>query len=164
MDLRKNWKFLLLALLGIVLAVFFGASLFFGFCIRNWPSTPGRIEAVTLSDIWFRGKTTWEKLRFWGEKPDLCQRTARVEYSYHVGGSDYRANRISDLNRTSFAGNSNELNQFLSKYGEKTQVSVYYDPSDPGKALLEKGIRSKDLGFFLFSLGLLVFGMYRCSR
>jgi hypothetical protein len=77
-----------------------------------------------------------------------------VEYEYSVGGKKYKCHRITIGERTA----DWELEGILARYPVGQSVIVYYDPTDPNKAVLERDIFDKMLwaGFgclMLFFIG-----------
>jgi hypothetical protein len=62
-----------------------------------------------------------------------------VEYEYTVGGKKYRCSRIDVGEMIS----GSELETVLSRYPIGAEVTVYYDPADPSKALLERELPRK---------------------
>lgn len=80
----------------------------------NWMSVPGQIES---SEVASRRHNT---------------RYAQVEYTYSVGGSAYRNDRLSlgDGVPSGFA----DADDFVQRHPPGTPVVVYYDPRDPSKS------------------------------
>jgi len=62
-----------------------------------------------------------------------------VKYAYTVDGTSYKGNRItaSDVYQKTLSG----AKDILKKYPTGGEVSVYYDPADPARALLETGMK-----------------------
>ncbi len=70
---------------------------------------------------------------------------ARVEYAYRVGGRDYRADRIA------FGPNiatSRQARQDVARFAAGTEPTVYVDPDDPSRAVLDPRVR----GIHVFAL------------
>lgn len=79
-----------------------------------------------------------------------------VNYQYHVMGQSFDGNRIGF---SSGSYGSAKAEKLIASYPEGAQVNVFYDPSDPAKAVLE----TKDLsGSTLTIVGviLLVLGVF----
>jgi hypothetical protein len=139
-----------LEVLGIS-AVFFliGAGLsWWGWTIvRNarasaaWPTTQGQI---TASEI--------EHSRD-SEGDDSY--TPRVTYTYQVNGLSYESYMIK-YGETSY-GNEGTALEILSRYPVGQAVNVYYDPTNPDRAVLEPGVSGGS--YILLGIGVLFVGV-----
>ena len=94
---------------------------------RAWPSTSGTI-------------TTSELAKDSSNPFDFTHRRANVEYRYNVNGKDYLARGV-------FVGDSwtNDFSRPAAtrrvvKYSRGSTVTVYYDPLQPWRAVLEPGV------------------------
>lgn len=84
---------------------------------------------------------------------------ARVEYKYLVDGMEYISKRIK-LGVQEITDSSDKwLKGTLEKYPIDKVVEVYYNPRDPTKAILEKGMNIRILGFFLLGLLFYMIGL-----
>jgi hypothetical protein len=81
----------------------------------SWPATQGTILSSVLED---RGE----------DAPD-----AKIRYSYEVAGQVFESSNIS------YGGHwSSQDRDLVAKYPIGAQVSVYFDPSKPARAALER--------------------------
>jgi hypothetical protein len=94
-----------------------------------------------------------------------------VNYQYEVNGQSYNGDRINAIK----GGNHGELppevtgskktdaTDFINRHGQGTPIDVYYDPNNPGDAVLFPGFSGRysvDLpmiGFLLTAFGVLTF-------
>ena len=93
---------------------------------RTWPSVPGTIVASTVGS--YRSGEALGRRYY-----------PAVRYTYAVGGREYRSKRIQfdelATNRT-----QEHIAAILArKYPLGATVPVYYDPSRPGRSVLEPG-------------------------
>jgi Protein of unknown function (DUF3592) len=93
---------------------------------RRWPSTEGRVIASRVEA---------RRSRPGG---DLSNQPF-VQYEYVVGGRTYRGARVDVGERTP----GSELEAVLARYPVGAAVTVFYDPADPSKALLERTLPAK---------------------
>jgi hypothetical protein len=63
-----------------------------------------------------------------------------VTYQYDVKGAQYTGSRVAELGGR--YGSKNDVEKFLADHPVGSIVTVYYDPADPSKAILEKGLGS----------------------
>jgi hypothetical protein len=89
--------------------------------IQTWPKTTG---LVVQSEI----------------KETINDYTARVVYTYEVGGKSYSSSEIRVRGTTSKS--ESEAMSFVRKYPVGAEVSVFYLESDPTKAYLEAGLEA----------------------
>jgi tetratricopeptide (TPR) repeat protein len=153
----KKSFFLVITVLGIVI-------LYSVFSIRNqaregmnWPQTKGQVLSTSLvinhlpKFIDLRDDPT----RWFG---------AQIRYGYTVGNEDYESDRLSFLK-----GDTRDPQvalKIMNKYRHEHEITVYYDPKDPQKAVLQPGYIGDIyipllLGAFLTLIGL--FNIYRFS-
>ena len=86
----------------------------------NWPTTPGVIkESFIRSD-------------------DENGYNPRVRFIYQVNGKEYESSEISTKQRSDTL-NRKPAEAIIAQYPEGLEVSVYYDPRDPGYGVLEPG-------------------------
>jgi hypothetical protein len=108
---------------GIVVFVFLGIFLgvipfligiyyiaFYGYPSTNWPSTPGNIVGTVRT-----------------------KRGAEIEYAYSVNNVTYKSTRLN-------SGIISQPRKAIDTYPVGTEVSVYYDPNVPSRAVIEPGI------------------------
>jgi hypothetical protein len=87
-----------------------------------WPSTPGQVIASDVNR--YRGNDGE-----WAEE-------ARVVYEYAVGGTPFKGNRITFGGASS--GNRAAARKTVARYSAGANVEVFYDPAQPGSAVLER--------------------------
>lgn len=112
----------------------------------SWPQTPGTIISHRV------------------EKAGASQQAVVVRYSYEVNGTRYRSEAFSHRSKPLTApSNSPEeadkqyrTNPAYSGYQHGKKVTVYYDPADPGKSVLKRGVGFVEIGLLL--LGVLLLG------
>ena len=63
--------------------------------------------------------------------------TPKVEYTYDVGDQVFTGEKLS-FGFTTRYGNQTKAEAQLAHYPEGSQVTVYYDPSNPEEAVLER--------------------------
>ncbi|MCK4538713.1 MAG: DUF3592 domain-containing protein [Candidatus Krumholzibacteria bacterium] len=116
----------------IIALVIFGL-VFGGFGLRrynigkesgNWPTVKGKVTYTHADSRRVNSKQEYQ---------------ATVKYTYTVDGKSYTGKRItaSDVYQKSLSG----ANDIIDKYPVGGEVSVYYDPADPGTALLDAGMK-----------------------
>ncbi len=125
----------------LVFFVFFGT--FFAFIVTvklrqvraasRWPSAPGEIVSAHAS----AGEVTTHHATYY-ENEDKTERRnfARITYRYKVAGKQYTCSRLSvgeDLGNDDVEGK-------LKRYPVGRAVEVFYNPADPGKAVLERNL------------------------
>ncbi len=89
---------------------------------RSWPTTDG---VVTYSEVYTSSDS------------DGTTYGATVNYRYTVNDQSYNGDKISLTDYSSSSrGRAEDL---VEQYRPDTRVTVYYDPDDPGKAILETG-------------------------
>jgi hypothetical protein len=98
---------------------------------KRWPETKGKVVVSTVG--WLQNQPGEMAHNF---SDTEVRNEPRVEYEYHVGDQKYRSKRITIGERTS----DYELESMLAKYPVGTEVTVYYHPADPNKAVLERDL------------------------
>jgi len=87
----------------------------------NWPSVPGKIKS---SRIHYTSSYSKSSPSPW------------VEYAYEVDGKTYKSMTISPDGM--LTNDQQQAENIVARYPKGTDVSVYYNPSNPSKACLEK--------------------------
>lgn len=98
---------------------------------KRWPSTAGRVIA---SRVQSRRKQPGDAGYDFHDTEVTNE--PFVEYEYAVGGRTYSCSRVTIGDMTS----ASELGTILGRYPVGTAVTVYYDPADPSKAVLERDL------------------------
>ncbi len=105
---------------------------------QGWPATPGQILEA---DVQHNVSTDSE-----GDRRDSY--TPRVRYSYRVNNADYTGDKIA-FGFVSGYGSDSKARAALTRYPVGGQVSVYYDPANPGKAVLERKAGGSTAGMII---------------
>lgn len=93
-----------------------------GYRSHSWASTSGVIV---------RSGVEWRT----GEREDF---TPTVAYRYKVGNVEYESDKIGFGSRTT--GRHHEAKAWVDRYQVGTTVPVFYDPTNPAEAVLERGV------------------------
>ncbi len=133
---KKSDAVILVAVLIIFGLILGGFGLFrysIGKKSANWPQVTGKI---TYSRAESR------------RVDDRTQYSPSVKYTYKVAGRQYAGNRISasDMYQKTLSG----ARDVLRKYPAGGEVSVFYNPDDPGVSVLKTGM-PKNVFVLLFS-------------
>jgi hypothetical protein len=94
---------------------------------QNWPATQGQITDARVSrsvDTDSDGSTS-------------TTYSAKVAYTYQVGGQDYNGHNITFGFNPSYSSQS-KAQATIARYQVGSQVPVYYDPSNPSDAVLAR--------------------------
>jgi hypothetical protein len=106
----------------------------------TWPRTTGAVERSELTEEWHaKGGRTY---------------TPHVIYRYQIDGIVYRGHVI----QTGSEGLSyarDIADGIVARYGTGRVVDVFYDPSDPADAVLERGFDLRSQALFIFFFGLI---------
>ena len=98
----------------------------------NWRSVPGKVLAS--KSVARRVRTAESHARA-EQGGDLTLRTfAEVRYEYRVDGKRYTSDRVSIGENLG----DYQVAETLARYPVGARVAVFYDPADPGKAVLQK--------------------------
>lgn len=120
---------------------------------RGWTRTAGRVVVSQVEE--FQGPPEQGYPQF---RPEL-------RYQYSVAGRDYEG---SDVGVGSAAGAASAEPSWARKELERfpvgTEVAVYYDPADPRRAVLERGVPPLLPVVAVVGMALLVAGLWLLSR
>jgi len=139
-------KYGIMACIFVVFNIVFLVVLFFTRrkmkLVQNWPSTLGTVNASYLerrqsSDD--RGSTNYPV----------------VQYSYQVNGQLYQSARLAPGPEVGGSG----AGKVIAKYPMGAQVVVFYDPTNPSDAVLEKNAPAQ----WLIWLVLIIFDLILCG-
>jgi hypothetical protein len=105
---------------------------------RTWSETTGRIErarsvAREVSSRRFRTTGSGSSTEFVSDEDTRTRNSAEVSYSFAVGGASYHGSRICLMGEP-----SGSIAAILRRYPPGRVVSVYYDPDDPNRCILER--------------------------
>ena len=105
---------------------------------QNWPSIPGQITDSHVS----RSQSTDS------DGDTSTSYSARVAYTYQVGGQAYSGHNIAFGFNPSYS-NESKAQATAARYVVGSQVTVYYDPSNPSDAVLERQASGSNVGMIL---------------
>lgn len=143
-DNKRNWMFLFIAA-GIAVVIYGGWQLSRGISSYTWPSCEGKIitSKVTMSSS--------HRLR---DNKGISY-YPDVDYEYVVDGKKYIGEKI--FYGQYGSGMRDKIQKIADKYPAGKMVTVYYNPKNPGEAVLERGIRWSI--FLALILGLIFVGV-----
>lgn len=95
--------------------------------MAEWPSTQGSVVDGIVYSEWFPGSR---------HSPGYYEYYPRVTYTYNVSGIEYSCDKIWRVDHLSKS--ANEAQGVVNSYPSGTTVTVYYDPSGPGQAVLDR--------------------------
>ena len=118
--------------------------------MAEWPSTQGIVTGGYIDPYWTSSGGKHAD-HYWVYTP-------RVSYSYNVSGVEYSCASIWRQDHQSKS--ANEAQRVINSYPTGMAVTVYYDPSNPSIAVLDKTEESSPfvpmaIGAALLSLGIL---------
>jgi hypothetical protein len=125
--------------------------LFFLLLLSGWftYSTIGDIKALqTISWPTTRGTVISSEVKRGTSSKGSPKYSPVIFYSYQIGTVEYQSNRYSSTNAR---GTSDWARQVVSRYPANRTITVYYNPKDPKKSVLETGLHSDDYWMTLFS-------------
>jgi len=103
----------------------------------TWETTEG---TITKADAQIHGTDSTKP-----GTPDSTTTTIEFAFDYSVSGQRFQgiSLNVDELLLGSQLGTNSKIRRrrLLETYPVGAKVSVYYDPSDPGKAVLERGVR-----------------------
>ncbi len=157
-------SFTILFGIGFILICLFGYIK--GNATEDWPSTEGKVISLDLKRKW----VVFQSDRSTGTGTKKRKYKAIITYGYNVAGIDYIADNyeINFLGFTDYlVGSKYYLENYLKiheKYKPGKPLTVYYDPEDPGFALVAKGYQGYLPMYLLFGLIAIVFGGYKLMK
>jgi hypothetical protein len=105
---------------------------------QNWPSIPGQVTDSHVS----RSQSTD------ADGDTSTSYSARVAYTYQVSGQAYSGHNIAFGFNPSYS-NESKAQAAAARYPLGGQVPVYYDPSNPSDAVLERQASGSNVGMIL---------------
>ena len=149
-----------------ILVVLFGY--WRGAATTDWPSTTAVVESVEVNKkYWFQ---FWNTRSRPGNSIRRPRHVATIRYAYSVNGESYASSGY-DRHFLGWGGILEGGRYYLEgvlrvheKYAPGSDVVVYYDPDDPGDALLFKGYRGSVPVYLLFGGLLMGSGLYGMRR
>ena len=126
------------------------------------PTSPKALLLFSLLCLWALTSTGFEALEFaesfrWqstegfvlDSEVQVAGASSQIEYQFRVDDRNYRSTRIAFAE---FSGSGTWRKYLKGKYAPKNTVTVFYDPSNPHKSVLEKRIAPS--GFLWFTVSL----------
>ena len=104
----------------------------------NWPSVSGEVQRVNA--------------KAWLDSDNNTKYYGRVTYHYLVDGKEYTTD-LTDLGPGAKRSLPGEALADVGQFRPGMNVTVYYDPADPGVGVIEKGIPTVHLAL-LIGLGI----------
>jgi hypothetical protein len=112
----------------------------------SWPETTGRIINSDVEVVTHRSNDT--------DGFDSTKYEVRVHYAYDVNGQAHESRRLR-FGSSGFKERS-EANKFHRRFPSGKEVSVYYDPAKPTRAVLLRGTQNHWPQFIAFGICLTV--------
>ena len=143
---------LLITVIGIGFAIWGAMVLMEARSAANWPTTEGTI-LISKFDRNFNTSSSGKGKWYYEIK---------IKYSYTVDSLEYESDRV-DFKSATYQYKSEVIPSTIARrYPVGKQVNVYYNPENPGKAVLETEITFMTyigllIGVFLVGLGVVLF-------
>ena len=119
---------------------------------QGWPSTVGQISEARVAHSVHTDTD--------GDSSDSY--TPYVTYTYQVAGQEYTGRDVTFGFKQGYS-NASKAQAVVGKYPLGAQVSVYYDPADPQKAVLERQAGGFGIGLALGIIFLVVGSCLGCG-
>lgn len=84
--------------------------------------------------------------------------SVRIEFDYAVGGQQHRGRTVSYVGLPAQAADKAAL---VARYPVGREVRVYYDPADPGRAVLERAASRAWIGVALMGVVMVAIGVFK---
>jgi hypothetical protein len=117
---------------------------------RGWTRTTGRIVVSQVEELPGPVEQGYPQYR------------PRIRYRFSVGSHDYEG-RETAVGSTNASSDAAAVRREAERFPAGSEVTVFYDPADPRRAVLEPGA-PRLAPLFLFGLALLAGGLYLLSR
>lgn len=105
---------------------------------QNWPTTQGQVIATKVVENTDTDSDGYTSVTY----------TPMVTYRYQVAGQEYTSGKVAFGFRKGYSSRA-KARQALANYSGDAQVTVYYDPSDPVEAVLERKVGGSTLSLVL---------------
>jgi hypothetical protein len=122
----------LITLTGVGITLYGVRQIYGGYQSRSWPTVDGVVTASGVQRMFDPASAASDD-----DTPDWTH-TARVEYRYTVGSGEFTASRV-EMNDAG-TSNASRAAALAKQYPAGAKVTVYYDPGDPSRAVLQPGI------------------------
>ena len=113
-----------------------------GAASEDWASAPGKVVAADYKTRMSRRRTA---------------ATINIRYTFEVDGRTYSGSTLAFEKLDSLRADAAE--QRLKPYPAGATVDVYYDPEDPTRNVLEKGVKSSNSGLLWAAAAFLIGGL-----
>lgn len=118
--------------------------------MAEWPSTQGIVTGGYIDSYWYSsGKHISDGYYIYSPK---------VSYSYNVSGVEYSCDSVWRLDHESRS--ANEAQRVINSYPTGMAVTVYYDPSNPSHAVLDRTEQSSPIIPVMIGAALLALGVF----
>lgn len=117
-----------LGALGVVLIVLYVRNKNKAKASLGWPSTQGRILSINI------------RVDEVDDESNRVRYIPEVHFEYAVNGVTHQGKRIIYGSEPDF-GSRDKAQDFLQKYPQGGLVTVFYNPENPGEAVLTQGMR-----------------------
>jgi hypothetical protein len=97
----------------------------------DWPTVQGKVRSAEVLRETKRDTSSSTRRESTTYRPDIV-------YDYEVNGTPYSGNRVGVLHVGS--SNPRKAEDVVARYPVGSEVTVFYDPSDPQTAVLEPGV------------------------
>ncbi|CAM3947058.1 DUF3592 domain-containing protein [Roseateles saccharophilus] len=92
------------------------------------------------------------------QAPDGDNDSVRIEYDYQVAGQARRGSKVGYAGGPSQSADKAAL---VARYPVGLEVRVYYDPADPGRAVLERSPSRAWIAAVLMGVALVAIGLFK---
>jgi hypothetical protein len=125
--------------IGVFMAYLIISGFVFSFKARSWTETPARITSVSLKESRDDNSTTYK---------------VEGSFSYTFEGKTYTSDRLSDSFGSDNLGSYHQdLHRLLKSYKDSGKpYRCYVNPTSPGDAVIDRGIRWAKIGFYAIFL------------
>ncbi len=118
-----------------------------------WRDTNGRILSATIEKSERQSSGHGNEFRY----------TPKISYTYSVNDHEFISGRIKIMN--DYSSNSLEaVQKIILKYRPGSEVIVYYDPANPKRAVLEKGVSTEIYILIAFSIIILLGSLFLANH
>lgn len=119
--------------LGLIMLLIYSSKVRADRQSRLWPAAPGRIEHSKIEERTSRAYNAGSGNRFGGASPRYVP---QVTYSDAVNGTRYEGDRIG--NGIYVGWTRGFADRWVKRYPVGAAVNIYYDPTAPSNAVLER--------------------------
>ncbi len=143
--------------IGVVIAVRGVGTVIEAFRSIDWPLTEG---SVTASGVDMKNDAIDT-----GRRTRALRYSPAVSYSYDVDGTTYSSDLLGFIRV--WTDDESGAHGIARRYPVGQTITVYYDPGDPSRAVLDPGVSLNSMLSLLFGLAwiaIMTFAMYVISR